>query len=219
MNALLRKITALENNVVDETPDYAETSISIKNEAENALHREAEQRRQNITANSQITIEYLQNSQIPLLERNETAKVELAKMPSNDLAIITKSNKLIERRILDLFIENQTVVRPEFKRDFTQRLMWFLTEFQEHIRQQEHATILEESVEYRANLDDDNAPDLVDEYFKTQRDVFTLESWDQFNDEFILPMLRQHLIDKQQQNETPTTSDATTKKNPQTALV
>jgi hypothetical protein len=62
------------------------------------------------------------------------------------------------------------------------------------VRQQTHAQIIEESPEYQANLNDDNAPDLVDEYFNSQRDAFTLESWDTFFENYVLPIVREHLL-------------------------
>ncbi len=196
MNNLNRKLTKLENNVVSENPNPQETFLSIHNEAEQALHEHAAKIHRNLVNNSNITLDMMFDTSIPLIKRNEMAKAQLAEYDQNDLAILNSSDNLIKRRILDLFINDQTAIYPEHKNYFSERLMWFLSEFQEYVKQQTHATIIEESPEYQANLDDDNAPDLVEEYFKTQRDTFTLESWDVFFDTYVLPIVRKHLKEK-----------------------
>jgi hypothetical protein len=194
MNSLNKKIIELENNVVSDNPNPEETFLSIHNEAEQALHEHAAKIHRKLVSSSNITVDMLFDTSISLLKRNEMAKVQLAEFDSKDLAIINESNNLLRRRVLDLFINDETVIYPEHKAYFTERLMWFLAEFQEYVRQQTHSQIIEESPEYQANLSDDNAPDLVDEYFKTQRDTFTLESWDTFFDTYILPLVRKHIL-------------------------
>lgn len=194
MNSLDKKLSELENNVVSEYPNSEETFLSIHNDAEQALHEHAAKIRRNLVSSSNISLEMLFDSSIPLLKRNEMAKAQLAEFDSKDLAVIDASHNLLKRRVLDLFINDETAIYPEHKAYFMERLMWFLSEFQEYIRQQTHATLIEESPEYQANLNDDNAPDLVDEYFKTQRDTFTLESWDTFFDAYVLPFVRKQLL-------------------------
>jgi hypothetical protein len=196
MNSLNRKLSELENNVVSDNPNPDETFLSIHNDAEQALHEHASKIRKNLVSNSKITFDIMFDSSIPLLKRNEMAKAQLAEFDSNDLAIVNESDNLLKRRVLDLFINDETAIYPEHKAYFTERLMWFLYEFQEYVRQQTHAQIIEESPEYQSNLNDDNAPDLVDEYFKTQRETFTLESWDKFFDAYVLPIVRKHLLEK-----------------------
>jgi hypothetical protein len=163
MNNLNKKIIELENNIVSDNPNPEETFLSIHNEMEQALHEHTAKIHRKLVSSSNITVDMLFDTSIPLLKRNEMAKAQLAEFDSNDLAIIDASHDLLKRRVLDLFINNQTQIYPEHKAVFIERLMWFLSEFQEYIRQQTHAQIIEESQEYQANLNDDNAPDLVDE--------------------------------------------------------
>lgn len=194
MNSLNRKISELENNVVSDNPNPEETFLSIHNDAEQTLHERAAKIRKNLVCNSKLTLDVMFDSSIPLLKRNEMAKEQMAEFDSKDLAIIDESDYLLKRRVLDLFINNESRIYPEHKAYFTERLMWFLSEFQEYVRQQTHAQIIEESPEYQANLNDDNKPDLVDEYFKTQREVFTEKSWDKFFETYVIPIIRKHIL-------------------------
>ena len=196
MNNLNRKLCELEDNVVKDNPNPKETFLSIHNDAEQALHEHAAKIRRNLVSSSKTTVDMMFDTSIPLLKRNEMAKAQLAEYDQNDLAILNSSDNLIKRRILVLFINDQTAIYPEHKSYFTERLMWFLFEFQEYVKQQTHATIIEESPEYQTKLKKDNSPDLVDEYFETQRDTFTIESWDIFFDSYILPIVRNHLLNE-----------------------
>jgi hypothetical protein len=201
MNSILRKLGVLEENVVSNIPNPDETYISIHNEAEKELHSKAEQIRKNLANQTALTIDDLLNPKMPLIELNKLAKQEMEKFDPDALEIVNKSHDIMQRRVIDLFIGSQTSIYPEHKGYFTERLMWFLSEFQEYVNQQTHATIIEQSAEYEANLNDDDAPDLVDDYFNTQRDTFTLESWDKFFDVYILPLIRKHVLEEKLKEE------------------
>lgn len=200
------RIKELENKVISDSPDPKETFLSIHNDAENALHEKAREIQQSLIARSDVTLEELNDVSIPLSKRCDMAKEAEAKMNINsqDLEILNRSHDLVDRRIFDLFVDNETAKYQDQKVEFIERLFWFLNEFHEYVNQQNHALIIEESPEYETT-----DKDLVDEYFKTQRALWTLESWDNFFKEYIMPIIRKHLLEedeklKQEPEQKPT---------------
>jgi hypothetical protein len=105
--------------------------LSIHNDAEQALHEHAAILRKKLVSNSKLSLDMMFDNSIPLLKRNEMAKAKLEEFDSQDLAIIDESDNLLKRRVIDLFINDETRIYPEHKTYFTERLMWFLSEFQE----------------------------------------------------------------------------------------
>jgi len=131
-----------------------------------------------------------QNEQLLLEKARNIAMMEIPyeETTEQQRVVIDEAGKILNFRIFDLFTGylDSLLSRDDriAKVIVHERFLWFFRELAEEVRQNLEASEIEK------NAPEDSDVDAVDQYFRSQRDVFTPESYDKISTEMLLDVMR-----------------------------